>query len=183
MHSIQKSQLYNYFLKIKMSGIPDPFLYYVSYAEYERFQNFLEDMNYSGKDQDSIRFFCFTTLEKIDVALSSKNIQYVNFIGEMKDDIIKKEIKDDYDLIIYYPQQKDALRVRFDEDAALSSLIFLLDLGLIADEPFFSFLDDDGELVSLNLFEPVVFEFNSETLQRGQKEIQKDDDDEWTQQN
>lgn len=183
MNSIQKADLYNYFLKIKMAGISEPFLYYLSYAEYERFQNFLEDMNFSAKDQDSTRFFCFTTLEKIDVALSSKHIQYVNFIEEMKDHIIKKEINEDYDLSIYFPKEKDVFRVCFDEDAALSSLIFLLDLGLIADEPFFNFLDDDGELVSLNLFEPVVFEFNSETLKRGEKEIQKDDDEEWTQQN
>lgn len=177
MNSPKKSDLYNFFLKIKMKGIPEPFLYYVPYSEFERFQDFLENLNYSSKDQDSIRFFCFTTLEKIDVALSSKNIQYVNFLEERKDHIIKKEINEDYDLSIYFPEDKNVLQMRFDEEVSLSSLIFLLDLGIIKDEPFFSFLDDDGELVSLNLFEPVVFEFNSETLKIGEEELNKENND------
>lgn len=164
-----------YSIVLLMKNIEEPFVYDVPSEEIERFKGFLSD---SHKEEFSNRkFFCFDTNTNKSVAVSVANIQLVHFLWEKALEEKPSEYEDDEppQISIYLRERAKCYTGSFDEFGEASVFFTMLDGWDLHQEKFYSFIDVDGEQITVKFKEIVLIEFNKALLEDGFEELNSDE--------
>jgi len=149
----------NHYLKILIKDFDDFLIYKTSKLVCDELDFMLDNIPKEGIFKNG--YFCFETIDGGNVALSISDIQMVNFLFDIghteKDDTETEEDMDETGRI-FFRGKKEPFVTGFGEPIEALSLFAILDLGEFDNEPFFSFVDVDGEQVTLRLEEILLFE-------------------------
>ena len=122
-------------------------------------------------------FHWFQTIHGLDVAVSQDGIEVVNLLYEIGERNHKKRDPDnDFDLVIHFkgrrtlPQECD---VAYPKE--LTRLFLALNKGYDENGPFLSFVDQDDEPVILDARKILYVEAPSEVVEKGWKEVIRED--------
>lgn len=164
----------NHYLKILINNLDDFFIYKTSKDVCDDLDALLNNISDEGIGEHD--YFCFDTADGGNVALSVSGIQMVNFLFDIghteKDDPEAEEAMDEMGKI-YLRGKKDPFITGFGEPIEALSLFATLGLGEFDDEPFFSFVDVDGEQVTLRLQEIVLLELPESLVSYGEELLEE----------
>jgi len=172
MNSNGNGDFLKYFINILIKNEDELISYEVASEEVDRFKDMLADAH----KKDIKRFVCFDTVTNMSIAVSIRDIQLVHFLWE-KASTNKLECEDFYmenAVNFYFRNQPRPYSSHFDEYGDAAFLYTLLDSLEFDEFGFYSFVDIDGEQVSLRLDELTLVEFNSKILNEGFDEIHND---------
>ncbi|MBU0558189.1 MAG: hypothetical protein KJ799_18690 [Bacteroidetes bacterium] len=180
-----------YTLVLFMRDKENPFVYEISAAEKERFNN-ISDLSISEGPEKS--FFCFETTNGLQVAVSISHIQFAHNLydpdiekiltklysennggGSISLSLLnnKTNINESYPLLenvhIYIENRKEILKCGIDDPIEAFNIITYLDTYPDFDERFLNFVDIDGENVMVNPEDLLILELPSEIYEEGFK--------------
>ena len=164
----------NHYLKILIKNLDDFLIYKTSKDVCDDLDAVLN--NIPDEEINKNDYFCFDTADGGNVALSMNDIQMVNFLfdfGHTEEDDPEAEDAMDEMGKIYFRGKREPFTTDFGEPIEALSLFATLGLGEFDDEPFFSFLDVDGEQVTLRLEEIVVLELPESLVSYGEELLEE----------
>ena len=163
----------NHYLKILIKNLDDFFIYKTSKDVCDDLDAVLNNIPDGGIGEND--YFCFDTTDGGNVALSMNDIQMVNFLfdfGHTEEDDPAEEAMDEMGKICFRGKREPFI-TDFGEPIEALSLFATLGLGEFDDEPFFSFVDVDGEQVTLRLEEIVLLELPESLVSYGEELLEK----------
>ena len=124
------------------------------------------------------KFFCISTVNNLAVAISVNDIQLAHFLWEkdLQQDTnqeIMDDISDRSDIHFFFSNSPHKYAVSVSEAVCAASLYFQLELGTFDDSEFASFLDIDGEELSVHLNNLALVEFRTSVVDEGFLELNK----------
>ena len=171
--------IFKYYLKLLIRNIHEPFIYEVGVEEVERLKHRLSLIPEKDPKQIVPKLFCINTVNKLTLAISVDDIQLAHFLWEK--DLQQdngQEIDDDdldrLDIHFYFRNIPHKYAASVSEAVSTASLYFQLELGTFDESEFSSFLDIDGEEVSIRLSDIVLVEFKTAVLDEGFRELNKE---------
>jgi hypothetical protein len=169
-----REEYLNYYLRVLMKGFADLFIYKVPKVVSDELDFTLDSIPDRGTFKND--YFCFETIDSGHVALSISDIQLVNFLFDIgyteKEDEEEDEIMDEVGKI-YFRGKKEPFVTGFGEPLEALTLFATLEVGDFDNEPFFSFVDIDGEQVTLRIEEIVVLELPESLVSYGEELLEE----------
>lgn len=168
MKSNGNGDVLKYIVKLLLKNFEEPFIYELASEEIDRLKDFLPNIH----QKEVKRFFCFESMNNINVAVSIPDVQLVHFLWEKAShqNIEDEEVYRESSVSFYFRHKAVPYTSDFDENADAALLFSMLD-SFDDEIGFFSFIDIDGEQVSFRLNELTLVEFDSKVLNSGFDEL------------
>ena len=153
-----------YILHVQMRGIPDALQFPIDRQTGERLQTALD---HHSQQPTSLRFFWFTSVDEIEVALSINDIEYVNFLWETGISFtmpLLGEMDDELTIGIFFRDRAKPLLRKAPDHEEIETIFHIIQEPL-NDSYFLSFTDEDDEMVTFNPQHVVMITSKTEILQ------------------
>ena len=149
------------FLRIKMRNFEETFYYEVSEDENNQLKDILYNTSFDELDYRNKQFITFKTVDDLTIIVAIDKIQYVHFLWERPEVIIRKESNEDrfMHMKLYLVGKEQPMDISFEEPEDMEPLFE----GLSADIApltfaFVCFDDENGETIALNLEDIVLMD-------------------------
>ncbi len=167
---------FKHFLKFVVSGITAPFVYEVIESESKRIRDYLNIPTDDKSPSIDTEFVVFDTADSLlSIAVAIRHIDVVHFLEEPADHSPMDPLPEREDeALIYLQGQDEPYPISFDDPRQAAELISGLDSQPYYFDAFYSIVDDDGEMLSLNVAHIKLVEIEAEVVHEGQELLAHD---------